>query len=90
MKDSKAIVTIVLLLSALLFNHCSSENAEATRDLGQSILSDTSNFYYIDTKNYPLKNKKLPVGIFDSGTGGLTVFDAIINYDGFDNQSNSS
>jgi glutamate racemase len=87
MKDLKVIVTIVLLFSSLLFNHCSSENAEATRDLSQSILSDTSNFYYIDTKNYPLRNKKLPVGIFDSGTGGLTVFDAIINYDGFDNQS---
>ena len=34
-----------------------------------------------------MKNKKLPVGIFDSGTGGLTVMDAIVNFDGFNNQN---
>ena len=39
--------------------------------------------YYIDFKNYPTKNRKLPIGIFDSGTGGLTVLDAIIKSDNF-------
>jgi glutamate racemase len=87
MKDSKAILTIALLLSSLLFNYCNSEQDPTKRNLDQSILSDTSNFFYVDVKNYPVKNKKLPIGIFDSGTGGLTVMDAIVNFDGFNNQS---
>jgi glutamate racemase len=87
MKDTKAILTIFLLLSIFLFNHCNSEQAASERDLAQVILSDTSNFFYVDVNNYPVKNKQLPIGIFDSGTGGLTVMDAIVNYDGFNNQT---
>jgi len=30
----------------------------------------------------------MPIGIFDSGTGGLTVMDAIVNFDSFDNNAN--
>jgi glutamate racemase len=88
MKESKTVLAIVLLLSSLLFNQCSSEQDQVKRDLVQTILSDTSDFYYVDVKHYPVKNKRLPVGIFDSGTGGLTVMDAIVNFDGFINQTN--
>ena len=28
-----------------------------------------------------------PIGIFDSGTGGLTVFDAIVNFDKYNNKT---
>ena len=87
MKNSKVLLTIALLTSSLLFNYCNSEQAPTKRSLDQYILSDTSNFFYIDVNNYPVKNKKLPIGIFDSGTGGLTVMNAIVNYDGFNNQS---
>ncbi len=71
----------------LLLPSCNSEQAPPSKNLEQTILSDTSNFYYVDVKNYPVKNKSLPIGIFDSGTGGLTVMDAIVNYDGFNNQN---
>ena len=87
MKHSKAILNFVLLFSSLLFLCCNSEQDPTTKNLDHSILSDTSSFYYVDVKNYPEKNKKLPIGIFDSGTGGLTVMDAIVNYDGFNNQN---
>jgi len=46
---------------------------------------DENSFYYTDVKAYPKNRKVLPVGIFDSGIGGLTVMDAIINYDKFNN-----
>ena len=61
--------------------------SDPKQNLDEAILSDTSSFYYVDVKNYPVKNKNLPIGIFDSGTGGLTVMDAIVNYDGFNNQN---
>lgn len=52
-----------------------------------TIINDKSNFYHIDMANYPSSDKSLPIGVFDSGTGGLTVLKAIINYD--ENQNNS-
>ncbi|PKD18663.1 Asp/Glu/hydantoin racemase [Salegentibacter salinarum] len=52
-----------------------------------SILKDKDSFYYINTKDYPEGEKKLPIGVFDSGIGGLTVLDAIVNFDGFNNES---
>jgi len=67
---------------------CKSETTQTKQNLDEAILKDTSSFYYVDVKNYPVKNKKLPIGIFDSGTGGLTVMDAIVNFDGFTNQKN--
>jgi glutamate racemase len=50
-----------------------------------SILSDSSSIFYLDIQNYPVKNPRLPVGIFDSGTGGLAVLEVIVNLDRFDN-----
>ena len=89
MKHSKALLFSTFLFSSLLFLCCNSDQDPTTKNLGYSILSDTSSFFYVDVKNYPVKNKKLPIGIFDSGTGGLTVMDAIVNYDGFNNQNKS-
>lgn len=87
MKYSKTILLFTLLFSSLLFNCCNSEPDTSKKNLDEVILTDTSNFFYVDVKNYPAKNKTLPIGIFDSGTGGLTVMDAIVNYDGFNNES---
>ena len=55
------------------------------KDIVQTVLTDDSSFYYIDFSTYPKKRKDLPIGVFDSGTGGLTVFDAIVNFDEFSN-----
>ncbi|MDU9050051.1 MAG: aspartate/glutamate racemase family protein [Candidatus Electrothrix sp. Rat3] len=49
------------------------------------MLTEKDNYFYIDTEHYPNKKKELPIGIFDSGTGGLTVFNSIINLDEFSN-----
>jgi len=61
---------------------------ELTRDqtLSQQILNDDKGFYYLETGNYPLGDRSLPIGVFDSGIGGLTVMDAIVNFDGFKNE----
>lgn len=78
---------LLLIVSSLLLAQCSSDNNVELSSIEKTILSDTSSVFYIDVKNYPIKNKYLPIGIFDSGTGGLTVMDAIVNFDGFDNET---
>jgi glutamate racemase len=60
------------------------------QDLRRSILQDPSSFYHIDFARYPGRNVRLPVGVFDSGTGGLTVFNAIATFDEHNNQTGST
>lgn len=50
-----------------------------------SVLIDRESFYYVDNSNYPSQDPSLPIGIFDSGTGGLTVMEAILQSDAFNN-----
>jgi len=52
-----------------------------------SAMKDSSGFYFVDFKNYPLNDHSLAVGVFDSGTGGLTVLDAIVRFDKYQNFS---
>ena len=53
----------------------------------ETVIDDKDNFYYIDFQNYPKEKNQLPVGVFDSGTGGLTVLKAIVNFDEYNNGS---
>lgn len=88
MKFLKLVITIVYLISAFLLTNCE-ERKEKIKTIEDVILKDTSSFYFVDVKNYPQKDKKLPIGMFDSGTGGLTVLDAVVNFDGYDNQTHN-
>jgi glutamate racemase len=85
MKLNKTLNSLLFLIAAFLA--CCSPQNDKKQNIVDVILNDSSSFFYIDTAAYPKQNKKLPIGIFDSGTGGLTVFDAIVNYDKFDNES---
>ena len=60
---------------------------ETKTDIVSIIIEDKNSFYHIDFSNYPNGNKNLPIGVFDSGTGGLTVLKAIVNYDENNNES---
>lgn len=42
-------------------------------------------FYYVDVARHHTICPSLPIGVFDSGTGGLAVLEAIMTYDGFHN-----
>jgi len=53
----------------------------------QSILMDSHGFYYVNIRDYPDDNPSLPIGVFDSGTGGLTVLEAILQSDSFNNST---
>ncbi len=65
-------------------------NAQESLKIEHSILKDSSSFYYVNFNQYTQPLKNLPIGVFDSGTGGLTVLDALVNFDQFNNQSKDS
>jgi glutamate racemase len=50
-------------------------------------INDARSFYQINFAKYPKINASLSVGVFDSGTGGLTVFNAIVAFDEHNNQT---
>jgi glutamate racemase len=90
-----------LLLVCLLFlsvTNCKKEikknpttrDNSGNKDIIEAIIKDTSSFYFINFKNYPINDKSLPIGVFDSGTGGLTVLKAIVNFDENENITHNS
>lgn len=50
-------------------------------DIRQSVLANPRSYFYVDFAAYPKHDSSLPVGVFDSGTGGLTVLEAMLRYD---------
>lgn len=56
-------------------------------DINDAILNHRNGFYHIDFKKYPRNDVSLPVGVFDSGTGGLSVLADIASHEGLDNES---
>jgi glutamate racemase len=60
------------------------------RGIVETIITDKDNFYHVDFNSYPDQDTSLPIGVFDSGTGGLTVLKAIVNYDENANETHSN
>ena len=48
-------------------------------------LSEAGSNFYVDFSSYPEDMHLLPIGVFDSGTGGLTVLEKLVALDQFDN-----
>lgn len=87
-------LSVLLIVSILTVSSCRQGVKEIAKsgeiekkDIVSTIITDSSSFYFIDFKNYPVKDKSLPIGVFDSGTGGLTVLKAIVNYDENNNEN---
>ncbi len=75
--------TLLLPISAMLILSGCSRSA----DIKDVIRNDKNSFYYIDLKNYPSDDKSLPIGVFDSGTGGLSVLADIVKHEGLTKES---
>ncbi len=78
-----------LLVAALLLVSCggSAEN-ESSANLSpimKKALYDKGSLFYADFENYPKDKSQLPIGVFDSGTGGLTVLERLLELDRFNN-----
>ncbi len=57
----------------------------SSQELESIILNDKSNYFYADLMQYPEDKASLPIGVFDSGTGGLAVLHDIVEYESSDN-----
>lgn len=68
----------------------SSKNVAVKADIINTILNEKESFYHIDFASYPSNDTSLPIGVFDSGIGGLTVLKAIVDYDQNQNSSHKS
>jgi glutamate racemase len=90
----RSVLTFIpVVCSVILLNSCNSSNPAgkttgqelATLPIVTTILNDPGSIYYINTADYPENEPGLPIGVFDSGTGGLTVLEAILTLDAFRN-----
>lgn len=83
----------LLVWTVIILNSCNSSNPTgitteqelATFPIVATILNDKESIYYINADSYPDDDPGLPIGVFDSGTGGLTVLEAILALDAFRN-----
>lgn len=62
-------------------------SVEKERAILSAILDEEDSFYYVNFEDYPEMDNSLPIGVFDSGTGGLTVLDALVNFDSYNNKN---
>lgn len=92
MQTINKIANIILVFSIVLVSSCIRQ--ETKDDPKFSILSeainDLSGPFYIPVEDYPRERKSLPIGIFDSGTGGLAVLNTIYELDAYNNDSHNA
>lgn len=75
-------LSLIAPLLALLCISCSEP-----ANIKDAILNHSNSFYFVDFKKYPANDPTLPVGVFDSGTGGLTVLADIVQHEGLAHES---
>jgi glutamate racemase len=92
LKKLSQIASLIALLAFTVFPSC--QDGAKVGDQKFQIVSEVANNpnspFYISFANYPKERKKLPIGIFDSGTGGLTVLNTIYEMDNFNNASKNA
>ena len=92
MQTINKIASIILIFSLVLISSCKLQ--ETKEDPKFTIISQAVNNstgpFYISVEDYPKERKSLPIGIFDSGTGGLAVLNTIYELDSYNNNSHNT
>ncbi len=79
-------ISLFSLFISIFLISCSDDKGHSMLlSISNKALNDTSSIYYAHFDQYPSDARRLPIGIFDSGTGGLTVLETILKIDKFDN-----
>ena len=73
---------LAALLPALLCISCS-----GPANIQDAIVNHPGSFYHVNFGKYPKNDPTLPVGVFDSGTGGLSVLADIVQHEGLARES---
>lgn len=76
-------------LIAMALTSCGHKEAAPVENIPviEKALNDSSSTFFADFDAYPEDLRGLPIGVFDSGTGGLTVLEKLLSLDSFDNIS---
>ena len=80
------LAAVVLLTSCVQKQVQEAANIEVT-PIMEKALKDNNSKFYGNFQAYPKQLSQLPIGVFDSGTGGLTVLEVLLNSDMIDNIS---
>ncbi len=79
----------LLLVAAVIVCSCgtkgNNEKKEELSPIMNKALNDESSRFYANFNEFPQEQKMLPIGVFDSGTGGLTVLEVMLTIDKIDN-----
>ena len=76
---------LIALLLIIVFSQCGKKQSiyiDGHKEFIKEVLEDDGHFYDLD-ENVNHNDISLPIGVFDSGIGGLSVFDVILNADNF-------
>ena len=78
----------LLFLFILIFPSCDQGRSISTGfDIIELAVEDDNSPFYIDRSVFPEDGRSLPIGVFDSGTGGLSVLNSILMLDEFNNDT---
>jgi glutamate racemase len=81
---------ILICITGLLMVECHSNSSQKHTVIHHNqflsrIFNDTADFFHVNLTASADVSADLPIGMFDSGTGGLTVLRAVIDFDCFNN-----
>ena len=84
------ILVVMMLFSMATLSVSCNKDKDKLKDLTpimDKALYQPSSIWYADFSSFPQKDQRsqLPIGVFDSGTGGLTVLEVILSADYLDN-----
>lgn len=87
-----AAIFVLILLFLFFLMGCGNVSEKPTKSIDKfqiitQIKADKNSPFYIDFKKFPVERKAFPIGVFDSGTGGLTVLNSILTLDSFNNKT---
>ncbi len=87
MKLKKSLLLLAVITSAL--TSCKHKEAAPVENIPviEKALNDSTSAFFANFSEYPEDLRELPIGVFDSGTGGLTVLEKLLSLDKFDNIS---
>lgn len=85
MRNKRVVIIIALIILTACSPKDGSEVSYQSIPIVTKALQDTTSVYYAGYKSYPKDLAALPIGVFDSGTGGLTVLESLLQMDYYNN-----
>ncbi|MCH7415231.1 hypothetical protein MM213_17155, partial [Belliella sp. R4-6] len=91
-KFNKHKKNLVGLFLAIVLFACQNTNQDSEKNtllaIEKAIIGQKDSFFYINSEEYQISSD-LPIGFFDSGTGGLTILNSVLEFDEFNNAKRS-